>query len=65
MKLEDKISKFKTVERENCARCGNPWWFDLPDKYECTTCCARFGKLNCTKQGYLDTDALRIKGSEK
>lgn len=38
MRLIDKMRKFKTVKRGNCPRCGNPWWFDRPKDFECTTC---------------------------
>jgi hypothetical protein len=51
--LEAMMSEYKTVERNHCKHCGNAWWFDMPDKWQCTTCGARFGKMNGTVQGYL------------
>ena len=36
--LENKIKSHRTVKRDNCESCGNPWFFEMADKYECTTC---------------------------
>lgn len=38
MKLEEEIKKYETVNRTNCTSCGNPWFFDYPNGYKCTTC---------------------------
>jgi hypothetical protein len=38
MSLSEKISKYETVRRDNCKACGNPWWFDMINHFECTTC---------------------------
>lgn len=38
MTLEDKMKQHKTVSKENCFSCGNPWFFDLPNEWQCTTC---------------------------
>lgn len=38
MKLEDMMNKWKTVNGPNCKDCGNPWFFDKEDAFQCTTC---------------------------
>lgn len=36
------MSKYKTVNADNCKHCGNPWFFDRKFDLECTTCgCGR------------------------
>lgn len=36
--LGEKIKKYATVKKDNCIACGNPWWFDKLNHFECTTC---------------------------
>lgn len=38
MDLGKKIKNIETVKRCNCLKCGNPWYFNLPYYWECTTC---------------------------
>lgn len=44
MKLLDKMKMYPTVNRDNCPRCGNPWYFEKSEHYECTTCNNEFPK---------------------
>lgn len=44
MKLEEKIASIETVERGRCRDCGNAWWFDHSNCWECTTCGKAHGK---------------------
>lgn len=45
MNLLDKLKAFPTVHRDNCRACGNPWWFERAEDYQCTMCCATFPKV--------------------
>lgn len=31
-------------ERARCNDCGNPWWFDYPQSWVCTTCAKTVAK---------------------
>jgi hypothetical protein len=42
--LEEKLKNLETVKRSNCSDCGNPWWFDEPQSWVCTTCAKTRGK---------------------
>jgi ribosomal protein S27AE len=36
--LEETLKKYPTVKKENCFRCGNPWFFEMEKYWSCTTC---------------------------
>ena len=38
MELTMKMRTFSTVKGDNCPKCGNPWFFDMHEKWECTMC---------------------------
>jgi hypothetical protein len=44
MNLSDKMKLYKTVERHECSDCGNKWYFDAPEWFECTTCARTHAK---------------------
>ena len=38
MNLADKIKTYETVKSGMCPNCGNRFWFDKPQDWECTMC---------------------------
>lgn len=47
VKCSGKISKRQIDEmkkRGHCGDCGNPWWWDFPKSWVCTTCAKTIGK---------------------
>lgn len=42
--IETEMSLYDTVRRAHCQDCGNPWWWNYPISYVCTTCAKAHGK---------------------
>ena len=60
MNLLDKMKAFPTVQRDNCPRCGNPWYFERAEDYECTTCHVPFPKAEIEPNKSTTFDATRF-----
>ena len=57
MTLEQMMKELETVKRGECRDCGNPWWFDHPNSWVCTTCAKTHGKSNSEEDGWSERNA--------